>query len=72
MTAARRWALSPNPEHSAPTRRTMTPATIRVVNDGCPAVTGARKDIGNEGDGVNISAGASNNTFGGGRPAKAT
>jgi len=36
-----------------------------VVNDGCPAVLGARKDLGNEGDGVNISGGASNNWIGG-------
>jgi Thrombospondin type 3 repeat len=39
-----------------------------AVNDGCPVVAGAMKDIGNEGDGVNISGGASNNTIGGSAP----
>jgi len=41
------------------------PGDDAVVNDGCPAVLGARKDLGNEGDGVNISGGASNNWIGG-------
>jgi hypothetical protein len=40
------------------------PGDDSVVNDGCPAVLGARKDLGNQGDGVNISV-VSNNTIGG-------
>jgi CSLREA domain-containing protein len=36
-----------------------------VVNDGCPAIIGAVKDVGNRGDGINIS-GVADNTIGGG------
>jgi CSLREA domain-containing protein len=35
-----------------------------AINDGCPTVAGAIKDVGNRGDGVNIS-GAASNTIGG-------